>query len=40
MLNKEKAEDEEQLIMASDLINYRYLLFQKGKKNYFLVIAE
>lgn len=40
MLNKEKAQDAEQLIKTSDLINYRYLLFQKGKKNYFLVIAE
>lgn len=27
-------------IEAGDLINQRYLLLQKGKKNYFLVIAE
>jgi tyrosyl-tRNA synthetase len=27
-------------ILAADLINSRYLLLQKGKKNYFLVIAE
>lgn len=39
-LNKEKAQDAEQLIVSKDLINYRYLLFQKGKKNYFLIIAE
>jgi tyrosyl-tRNA synthetase len=39
-LNKEKAQDAEQLIVLDDLINYRYLLFQKGKKNYFLIIAE
>jgi tyrosyl-tRNA synthetase len=40
LLNKEKAQDAEQLIVLNDLINYRYLLFQKGKKNYFLIIAE
>lgn len=40
MLNKEKIEDVDQLIVSDNLINYRYLLFQKGKKNYFLVIAE
>jgi tyrosyl-tRNA synthetase len=39
-LNKEKVQNAEQLILSSDLINYRYLLFQKGKKNYFLIIAE
>lgn len=30
----------EEKIVADDLINQRYLLLQKGKKNYFLVIAE
>lgn len=40
MLNKEKVQDVDQSINVKDLINYRYLLFQKGKKNYFLVIAE
>jgi tyrosyl-tRNA synthetase len=39
-LNKEKIPNTEKLIVLDDLINYRYLLFQKGKKNYFLVIAE
>ena len=39
-LNKEKIPNAEKLIVLDDLINYRYLLFQKGKKNYFLVIAE
>lgn len=39
-LNKEKAQDAERLIVSDDLINYRYLLFQKGKKNYYLIIAE
>ncbi|MFI5135960.1 MAG: tyrosine--tRNA ligase, partial [Chitinophagales bacterium] len=27
-------------VKSGDLINNRYLLLQKGKKNYFLVIAE
>jgi tyrosyl-tRNA synthetase len=39
-INKEKIQDAEQLIVSDSLINYRYLLFQKGKKNYFLIIAE
>lgn len=39
-INKEKIQDAEQLIVSDNLINYRYLLFQKGKKNYFLIIAE
>jgi tyrosyl-tRNA synthetase len=39
-LNKEKIPNAEKLIVLDDLINYRYLLFQKGKKNYFLIIAE
>ncbi|MEO6168411.1 MAG: tyrosine--tRNA ligase [Chitinophagales bacterium] len=29
-----------QIIKTAELINNRYLLLQKGKKNYFLVIAE
>lgn len=29
-----------QIIKSGELINNRYLLLQKGKKNYFLVIAE
>jgi tyrosyl-tRNA synthetase len=28
------------IIHSEQLINNRYLLLQKGKKNYFLVIAE
>lgn len=39
-LNKEKIQDAEQLIVSGSLINNRYLLFQKGKKNYFLIIVE
>ncbi len=39
-LNKEKVEDAAQTITESDLIAGKYLLVQKGKKNYYLVIAE
>ena len=39
-VNKEKYSDEAGIINADSLINGKYLLVQKGKKNYFLVIAE
>ncbi|MCD7971467.1 MAG: tyrosine--tRNA ligase [Candidatus Azobacteroides sp.] len=39
-LNKEKLNDFEGIINASYLLNDKYLLAQKGKKNYFLLIAE
>lgn len=39
-LNKEKLAEQEQLIIQTDLLNDKYLLVQKGKKNYFLLIAE
>jgi len=39
-INKEKYSDEVGIINADNLINGKYLLVQKGKKNYFLVIAE
>ncbi len=39
-LNKEKIADESLLINESFLIDGKYLLPQKGKKNYFLIIAE
>jgi len=39
-VNKEKLEQQEQLIGLNDLLNNKYLLVQKGKKNYFLLIAE
>lgn len=38
-LNKEKLTDQDHLITKSDLLNNKYLLVQKGKKNYFLLIA-
>jgi tyrosyl-tRNA synthetase len=40
MLNKEKVGDIELQVSTMDLINDKYLLIQKGKKNYFLVIAK
>jgi tyrosyl-tRNA synthetase len=39
-LNKIKLGDIEQAVTATDLINNKYLVAQKGKKNYFLIIAE
>ncbi|MGM0375497.1 MAG: tyrosine--tRNA ligase [Bacteroidota bacterium] len=39
-LNKEKVTSEDQVVNAADLLNDKYLLIQKGKKNYFLIIAE
>lgn len=38
--NKEKVTDPEQMITTNDLLANRYLLAQKGKKNYYLIIAE
>lgn len=38
-LNKEKVSDHERMVTVSDLIADKYLLLQKGKKNYFLLIA-
>ncbi len=40
MINKNKLEDSEETIDHSYLINDKYLLAQKGKKNYFLLIAK
>ena len=39
-LNKEKVGDAEKIITADLLINGKYLLIQRGKKNYFLIIAQ
>lgn len=38
-INKNKV-TEEKAISKADLINNKYILAQKGKKNYFLIIAE
>jgi tyrosyl-tRNA synthetase len=39
-LNKEKLIDPETIINTAFLINNKYLLAQKGRKNYFLLIAK
>ncbi|HHN47726.1 MAG TPA: tyrosine--tRNA ligase [Bacteroidales bacterium] len=39
MINKEKVSDQV-VVSTKHLLNERYLLVQKGKKNYFLVIAQ
>ena len=39
-MNKEKLTDPNTPIDAKALIDGKYILFQKGKKNYFLVVAE
>ncbi len=39
-LNKEKVSDVALTINANNLLNKKYLLVQKGKKNYFLLIAS
>ncbi len=36
-INKEKIQDENTMITSDHLINNKYILIQKGKKNYFLV---
>lgn len=39
-LNKEKLTAFDQVITTNDLLNGKYLLVQRGKKNYYLVIAK
>ena len=39
-LNKEKVSDIQRTITAEDLIAEKYILVQRGKKNYYLVIVE
>ncbi len=39
-VNKQKIEDPAHSYSASDLINESFLVVQKGKKNYFLIISE
>jgi tyrosyl-tRNA synthetase len=36
-LNKEKVDNADMIVTASQLLNKRYLLLQKGKKSYFLI---
>ncbi len=39
-LNKEKVTDPETIVNGSRLISGKYLLVQKGKKNYYLIVAK
>lgn len=39
-LNKEKLVEYDRLVTAEDLLGGKYLLVQRGKKNYFLLIAK
>jgi tyrosyl-tRNA synthetase len=39
-LNREKINDPAQMFNDADLIKDKFLVAQKGKKNYFLIIAE
>jgi tyrosyl-tRNA synthetase len=39
-INKEKIIDATQVFTIASLINEKYLIVQKGKKNYFLLVAE
>ncbi|MBR5512064.1 MAG: tyrosine--tRNA ligase [Bacteroidaceae bacterium] len=39
-INKEKLAAFDQVITAGDLLNDKYILVQKGKKNYYLLIAK
>ena len=39
-MNKEKLTDSQTPITSAALLNGKYILFQKGKKNYYLVVAE
>ncbi len=39
-INKEKVSDEELIVGKTFLISGKYILVQKGKKNYFLLVAE
>lgn len=39
-INREKVADIEQLISESHLVNNKYIVAQRGKKNYYLIIAD
>jgi tyrosyl-tRNA synthetase len=39
-LNKNKVSDPAYILKSDELLQGKYLLFQKGKKNYYLVIAD
>jgi tyrosyl-tRNA synthetase len=39
-LNKEKLASQDDVVGVQNLLNDKYLLVQKGKKNYYLLMAE
>jgi len=39
-INKEKTYDHSRIFTESDLIDNRYIILQRGKKNYYLLIAD
>lgn len=39
-INKEKLDNQDEIVNTSKLLNNKYLLVQKGKKNYYLLTAE
>jgi len=39
-INKEKLDNQDETLNCSNLLNNKYLLVQKGKKNYYLLTAE
>jgi tyrosyl-tRNA synthetase len=40
MINKQKVTDPENLVGPEDFINGKYMIVQKGKKNYFLITLK
>jgi tyrosyl-tRNA synthetase len=40
MINKQKVTDTESHLDPEDFINGKYLIVQKGKKNYFLITLK
>ena len=38
-INTEKITDDQAAVSTEDLLNDRYILVQKGKKNYYLVVV-
>jgi tyrosyl-tRNA synthetase len=39
-INKIRTDDPEMLIHTNHLLNHKYLLVQKGKKNYYLIKSK
>ena len=39
-VNKEKTYDHSRVFTEADLVDGRYIVLQRGKKNYYLLIAE